>query len=59
MDMAMDRLAVPYRFIMLSTKLDKGSRMRVRIAHGLSEILHQVERVGAGWGRLTRQVGDV
>ena len=36
MDMAMDRLAVPYRFIMLSTKLDKGSRMRVRTAHGLS-----------------------
>ena len=31
----MDRLVVPYRLIMISTKLDKGSRMRVRTAHGM------------------------
>ena len=41
MDLAMDRLAVPYRLIMLSTKLDKGSRMRVRTAHGMSEYFNR------------------
>ena len=38
LDMAMCIMAIPYSLIMLSTKLDLGSRMRVRTAHGLSDL---------------------
>ena len=48
LDMAIDRMVVPYSLIILSTKLNLGSRIRVMTAHELSDFFRRWRGVVQG-----------